>query len=287
MNDNSLSRKIEDYIKNMPSLPVSISRILEICNQSNVSPADLNHVISLDPVLTGRVLKLINSVYYGLGQKVTSMVRAIIMLGINTVKNLALSTAVLGTMPANKDIQGINMEGFWRHSFCVGVTAKLIAKKTSVDPQQIEEHFTAGLLHDIGKVSFNAILAGDYLKIVSDAERNKIPLYKAEEKNLNFNHCTSGEMIVKAWNLNGPVADAIIYHHNLAGYSGNNYKALCIIAISNYFACVNEIGFSGDREPEKPVDEIWKTIGIDEDYLEEIKESISKEIDKAKIFLKL
>ncbi|GAB1484239.1 hypothetical protein MASR2M78_30570 [Treponema sp.] len=85
MSDEAV-RKIENYIQKMPSLPTTVAKVLEVCNNPRTSPADLNHVISLDPVLVGRVLKLINSAYYGLGQQVTSLVRAIIMLGINTVK---------------------------------------------------------------------------------------------------------------------------------------------------------------------------------------------------------
>ena len=125
-----ISKKIDEYIVNMPSLPTSVTKVLEICNNPQTSPADLNHVISLDPVLVGRVLKLINSAYYGLSQQVTSLVRAIIMIGINTVKNLALSSSILGSLSTSKITTGIDMEGFWRHSLCVGVAAKAIAKKT-------------------------------------------------------------------------------------------------------------------------------------------------------------
>ncbi|MCX7654895.1 MAG: HDOD domain-containing protein, partial [Treponemataceae bacterium] len=147
-----VERKIDSYIKNMPSLPTTVAKVLEVCNNPRTSPADLNQVISLDPVLVGRVLKLINSAYYGLGQQVTSLVRAIIMLGINTVKNLALSSAVLRNLTSRKDFQALEMDGFWRHSLCVGVAAKMIAKKRGVDPKLTEEYFAAGLLHDIGKI---------------------------------------------------------------------------------------------------------------------------------------
>ena len=120
---------IQGYISRMPSLPITVSKILQICNDPRTSPVDLNQVISLDPVLMGRVMKLINSAYYSLPNQITSLVRAIIMLGINTVKNLALSTAVLGNLTGKGNFQALNIDGFWRHSLCVGVTAKLIAVK--------------------------------------------------------------------------------------------------------------------------------------------------------------
>ncbi|MCL2879605.1 MAG: HDOD domain-containing protein, partial [Treponema sp.] len=151
-----LNGRIEEYIGNMPSLPTTVAKVLEVCNNPHTSPADLNHVISLDPVLVGRVLKLINSAYYGLGQHVTNLVRAIIMLGLNTVKNLALSSAVMGNLKTGKNSQGLDMEGFWRHSLCVGVAAKMLAKQRGIESKQREEYFTAGLLHDIGKIPLNS-----------------------------------------------------------------------------------------------------------------------------------
>ncbi|MCL2067785.1 MAG: HDOD domain-containing protein [Treponema sp.] len=285
MMQENYDKKIDEYINKMPSLPMSIAKVLEICNNVNVSPADLNYVISLDPVLVGRVLKLLNSAYYGLSQKVTNLVRAIIMLGINTVKNLTLSTAVLATLPVNKSLKGLNMEGFWRHSLCVGVTAKILAKKRGIDSKFFEEYFTAGLLHDIGKIPLNAVLSADYLITITSADREQLPLFEAEKKSLGFDHCDAGRRIVDSWKLDGPVADAIIYHHDLAGYSGDYHDILSSVAVANYFASIDEIGFSGSRHPEKPAEDVWNDLGINEDIFEEVKIVVNDEIEKAKVFL--
>jgi len=282
-----LKNRIESYIGNMPSLPTTVAKVLEVCNNPQTSPADINHVISLDPVLVGRVLKLINSAYYGLGQQVTSLVRAIIMLGINTVKNLALSTAVMGNLSANKDFQGLNMEGFWRHSLCVGVAAKIIAKQRGIDTKQTEEYFTAGLLHDIGKIPLNAVLSKEYMLTVSIADRERIALYKAEEKNLGTNHCTTGTMIVNAWKLEGPVGETIVNHHNHTEYSGSHKDILYTIIAANRFASQREIGFSGDRYTEKTDDELWEALKTGPDVFDGIINTVNDEIEKAKIFLKL
>jgi putative nucleotidyltransferase with HDIG domain len=282
-----LSEKIDDYIKNMPSLPTTVSKVLEVCNNPQTSPADLNHVISLDPVLVGRVLKLINSAYYGLGQQVTSLVRAIIMLGINTVKNLALSSAVLGNLSAGKSGAGLNMEGFWRHSLCVGVAAKILAKKRGVDSKQTEEYFTAGLLHDIGKIPLSAVLAAAYMLAVGESDRDKMSLVRAEDRNLGINHCEAGAKIVKAWKLEGAVGDAIIYHHNHIDYDGEHREVLNSVILANRFASEMEIGFSGDRYPEKPGPSVWEFLNIDDTIFDEIAPVVNSEIEKAQIFLKL
>ena len=282
-----LDKAIREYIRNMPSLPTSLTKVLEICNNPQTSPADLNHVISLDPVLVGRVLKLINSAYYGLGQPVTSLARAIIMLGINTVKNLALSTTVMGQLSPKKNSQGLNMEGFWRHSLCVGVSAKLLAKKRGIDAKLTEEYFTAGLLHDIGKIPLSTVLSKEYMLTVSVADRKRISLFQAEEDSLGFNHCSSGALIAAAWKLDGAVGDTIVDHHNCEGYSGNFREILYTVAAANRFASLSEIGFSGDRYPAHLPASVWDTLNVSRDVFDEMEESVNKEIEKAEIFLKI
>ncbi|MDR2618936.1 MAG: HDOD domain-containing protein [Treponema sp.] len=284
---DELNKKIDEYIKNMPSLPTSVVKVLEVCNNPQTSPADLNHVISLDPVLVGRVLKLINSAYYGIPNQVTSLVRAIIMLGINTVKNLALSTAVMGNLSSRKYLQGLDMEGFWRHSLCVGVSAKILARRRGIDSKQLEEYFTAGLLHDIGKIPLNAVLSKEYMLTVSAADRERISLFQAEERTLGMNHCAVGARIVRAWKLEGPVGDTILYHHNPGEYQGSQKDVLCSIVAANHFAAMMGIGFSGDMHPGKTDPLVWGTLGVTMDVFEEIETTVNTEIEKAQIFLKL
>jgi len=285
--DLDLNEALREHIKTMPSLPTSLTKVLEICNNKDTSPADLNHVISLDPVLVGRVLKLINSAYYGMGQPVRSLVRAIIMLGINTVKNLALSTTVMGNLSTNSTRRGLDMEGFWRHSLCVGVAAKLLAKKRGVDPKLTEEYFTAGLLHDLGKIPLNAVLAKEYVLTISTADRERLPLRMAENNALGLNHCDAGAMIVSAWRLDGAVGDTIINHHSLTEYSGNHKDVLYSVAAANRFSNYAGIGFSGNRHPESLPAMIWDELNVSSDVFDEIEENASREIEKAEIFLKI
>ncbi|MDR3139058.1 MAG: HDOD domain-containing protein [Treponema sp.] len=280
---------ITEYIKNMPSLPTSVTKVLEICNNIKTSPADLNYVISLDPVLMGRILKLINSAYYGFNQQITSLVRAIIMLGINTVKNLALSTAIMASLSIQKSrgFQGLDMEGFWQHSLCVGVAAKSFAIKRGIEFKLTEEYFTAGLLHDLGKIPLNAVLDRDYMNTVSAADRDGLPLFQAETRDLKINHNDVGALIVKAWRLEGPVGDVIIHHHRCNEYAGPYKDILYSVAAANYFACFEEIGFAGDRRPEKLNPLIRNYLGPDRDFFEEAAKMVHMEIEKARVFLKL
>ncbi|MCF7915593.1 MAG: HDOD domain-containing protein [Spirochaetaceae bacterium] len=280
-------KKVGLYIRKMPSLPTSVAKVLELANDPNVSPADLNQVISLDPVLMGKVMKLINSAYYGLHQRITSLVRAIIMLGVNTVKNLALSTAILSNLGSDSHFQVINMNGYWRHSLCVGVTAKLIAKQKGVPANQQESFFVAGLLHDIGKIPLNNTLSQEYLEVLALSDRTRKPLYRSEKEIIGFSHADVGNIISKAWKLGDEIHDAIVYHHRCSEYTGPHRIILLSVIVANYFANSYDIGFSGNRYPEAVPQELYNELGISLDWLESVEEQVNQEIDKAKVFLKI
>jgi HD-like signal output (HDOD) protein len=284
--NESLKTKAEDYIHNMPSLPTSTVKVVEVCNDPHSSPADLNYVISLDPVLTGRVLKLVNSAYYNLSQDVTTPVRAIIMLGLNTIKNLALSSAILETLRARSRTRAIDMEAFWRHSLGVGVASKLLAKKRGVDQKRLEEYFTVGLLHDIGKIPLNAVAPEAYAITVRTAKQRRQRLIRAEDKLLGINHCVCGEWIVNAWKLQGPVGDVIIHHHNCGAYNGPCRDLLYTVALANYFIQQCNIGFAGDANPELSP-ETWEVLGVGPSITQTLNEVVMGEIERAQIFLKL
>lgn len=287
MNAEQNLKRIQGYISKIPALPVTVTKVMEICNNPTTSPVDLNKVISLDPVLMARVLKLINSAYYGLSNQVTSLARAIIMLGINTVKNLALSTAVLGSLGKKDNFQALNMQGFWRHSLCVGVTAKLIARKRRIDPKVLEEYFIAGLLHDIGKIPLNNTLTSEFVEAMGVSDRDHRPLYQTEKEIIGYDHGDIGVLIGEAWKLGDGILDTIRYHHSLDTYEGDNRSVVYTVAVANFFANTNEIGFSGSRFPEGVKTDILAYLGIDWDYLDDLGGEVVREIEKAQVFLKI
>ncbi|GAB4374725.1 MAG: HDOD domain-containing protein [Spirochaetales bacterium] len=279
--------QVKRYIEKIPALPVTVTKVLEICNNPNTSPIDLNRVISVDPVLMGRVLKLINSAYYGLSNQVTSLARAIIMLGINTVKNLALSTAVMQSLSPKADHQALDMQGFWRHSLCVGVTSKLIAKARKIDPKELEEYFIAGLLHDMGKIPLNNTLTDLYIQALGKSDRDHCSLHEAEKATMGYDHREIGLLIGTQWKLGKGILDTIQFHHSLLEYTGPHRDIVFTVGVSNYYANENEIGFSGNRYPDPIPEEVLNHLGIDWELFEGISEDIIREIEKAQIFLKI
>lgn len=261
---------------------------MEICNSPATSPSDLNRVISLDPVLTGRVLKLINSAYYSLANRATSLTWAIVMLGLNTVKNLALSTSVLENIGGKESFHALSMDNFWMHSICVGVTAKSIAAIKRVPIRDREEYFVAGLLHDLGKIPLNNRFPEEYVHAMELAELQQVPLYQAENSIFEVDHCMVGGMIAEKWRLSKTIIDSLSHHHKLVEVRKENRQLVAIVALANTYANFLEVGSSGDRFSENPqATHLLEQVGISWSALLDLRETVLSEIEKAKIFLQL
>ena len=279
---------IQKYIERMPSLSTTVTKVLEVCNRPSTSANDLNRVIALDPVLTGQVLKLINSAYYSLPNQISSLTRAIIMLGINTVKNLALSTAVLGSMGRQDSFRSLSMDAFWTHSLCVGVLAKALAGLKGIPGMMQEEFFVAGLLHDLGKIPLNNCFAEEYRQALelSTIEQGSLP--KAEEILLGFDHGQAGKMIADKWQLSQALTELLRFHHTPENASPNNRQLVSVVALANTYANLFDVGSAGDRFPDMSrVDELLLQVGLRWHDLSSLHTVVEQEIEKAQVFLQI
>ena len=285
--DNKTEIILKNYIEKMSALPVSIAKILKIANNPQVQPKDLNKVISLDPVLMAKVLKLINSAYYGLPNKITSLVRAIIMLGINTVKNLALSTAVVSNLASNANFKSIDKEAYWRHSIGTGIMAKKIAEKRGVQAKILEEYFITGLLHDLGKIPLNDKFSEDYMAAMTASDVNKQSLYKKEIEMFGIDHSEVGALIAKSWKLSEPIYYTIKCHHSLNNIPEQYEQIVSITSLANNIINLNGIGFAGNRHPENNTEDLMKKLNLSWEILDSMLDTVGVEIENASIFLKI
>lgn len=288
LSKNKRLEKIRAYIAKMPSLSTTMTKVLEICNNTNTSPNDLNRVISLDPVLTGQVLKLINSAYYALPDQVTSLTRAIIMLGLNTVKNLALSMAVLKTIGGDQDSPSLCMDDFWSHSIRVGVTGKALAAVKCVPDVAREEYFVAGLLHDLGKIPLSRCFPEEYALALELAGNGRRPLRQMEEMYMGVNHCGVGRMIAEKWRLNVAMHEALARHHDHGETPGERRQTTTVVALAN--AYTNQTAPESEEDPadaQCALNPLLREAGIPWQALRGLKETVSGEVEKARVFLRV
>jgi HD-like signal output (HDOD) protein len=267
----------------MPSLPTTVSKVIEVCNQPQTSPNDLNRLISLDPVLTGKVLKLINSAYFTLREPVTSVTRAIIMLGLNTVKNLAISTSIVGIFRGDSKDWCFSMSDFWVHSLAAGVTARMLAAGQGLPPDAREEYFVGGLLHDIGKIPMIHCFPEEYKHILKVSKEQNQPLYCAEQETLGFDHCHVGHIIAEKWRLSDNLSSALASHHQ--GEQDLRSRMGVVIGAANLYAKSFSLGSAGDGSLADPISISMKTSGPDGRDLPKFQSDVAAELEKAKIFL--
>ncbi len=284
LNKAEQRKSIEKFIQRMPSLSTTVGKVMEICSRTDASPNELNKVVSLDPVLTGQVLKLINSAYYSLVNKVTSLTRAITMLGMNTVKNIALSTAIIRTISGAKKSRALPTTKFWAQSIGTGVSARLLGELKDFSLMEREELFLAGLLHDLGKIPFG----DEYSEVLNMARRRQLPLIRVERHMLGIDHEEVGLMIAEKWKLNTVITECITKHHEAGKLEGELGQQIALIALGNIYANILDHGYAGDPFPAEGdiesllhfVDLDWKDFGL-------IGGRVTEEIHKAEIFLQI
>ena len=278
---------IHRYIDKMPSLSTTVTKVLEVCNKPNVSPNDLNKVISLDPVLTGNVLKLINSSYYSLPNHINSLTRAIIVLGINTVKNLSLTTAVLSTVK-NKKLRGLSMDKFWAHSLCVAVTAKALAIEQNIPMNQREEFFLSGLLHDLGKIPMSQCFPDEYTQCIKLSTMKNITLHEAEVMIFGFDHQECGAIIAEKWKLSDNIISVLKNHHQVTKAAEEHKTLLLCVAIADLYANIFNMGTNdNDSIDEADVMQLLDQSQLSWNQISPLYKKIQDAIERASIFLKV
>lgn len=209
-----VQRKLGVAVERMPAFPQSVQKILDLTRDINCLPKDLVAVIEKDPVMTMKILKVINSAFYSLPNKITSVSQSVVYLGLNTIKNLALSIAAVGMLP-RFNTSGFDIQGYLLHSLSTASVARQLSSvyaKGQVDPS---DAYIAGLLHDFGKAVFAQFMAPEFAKALAISADNGIPLHQAETEVIGADHTVVGSMLATKWQFPDHLVACIRDHHNL------------------------------------------------------------------------
>jgi putative nucleotidyltransferase with HDIG domain len=208
-----LERKLMTAVERMPAFPKSVQTVLEMTRNINCLPKDLVGVIEKDPVMTVKILRVINSAYYSLPNKITSVGQSVVYLGINTIKNLALSFAAVGILP-RFNTSGFDIQRYLLHSLTVAAVSRMLCEKFARAETDPTDCYIAGLLHDFGKVVFAQFMAGEFLQALAIAADFDKPLYVAELEVIGADHAYVGALLAKKWQFAEPLVNCIRDHHN-------------------------------------------------------------------------
>ncbi|MFH1146508.1 MAG: HDOD domain-containing protein [Pseudomonadota bacterium] len=247
--DSSVLKLISEQIEQLPPFPLVVNQVLRVIESPSCSLVDLSKVILNDPSLTGKILQIINSAYYGFAGKISTVSHAVSLLGTKEIKNLALSLPINDSFFSKKKSCRLNQSDLWIHSLSVGACARAVAERVKYPLP--EEAFIAGLLHDIGKNVLNDVFPDKFDQVLHRTDESGLALVDVEKDMLTISHDTIGYWLAQHWKLPDSLTTAIQNHHSPlarpAPDDGKGKRLEAIIFLGNMLAKFLSLGFSGDK----------------------------------------
>ncbi|HOP06904.1 MAG TPA: HDOD domain-containing protein [candidate division Zixibacteria bacterium] len=285
--DNKVKSVVQN-IRNLPTPPIVFHQIQKVINDPNSSAVQVAAVLAEDPAMSVKVLKLTNSAFYGLAREIESVKQAVQIVGMEAVKNLVLSASVLDMFKSD-NIDQEYQESFWRHSlataFCCRLLARRVKSRGIVDP---DSAFSAGLLHDVGKLVISCFLPDEFLAIQTARENNPDTAdVQLEELVLGYSHAQVGGVLAAQWKLPHKLREAITCHH-VPQLSEDDSPIAYIVHLANYVAKwtfydhvqqANQIGNVADG--------VLEYMNLQADDLVAFSEMLKEEYSKAETFMQM
>ena len=234
--------KLEHVLKRiqaLPPLPTSAMRVIALTKNPATSARELENVIGQDPALAAGMLRQANSAYYGYARRISSLQEAIVILGFQATQGLAMASAVAPILKTQLVGYEIDQDGLWKHSMLTAMAAKSLCKKLKLPYGDVA--FTAGLLHDIGKLVISIYVQEVGAYLLEKVTVSKLSFVELEEKIIGYNHATVGGFLAKGWNLPVDLVESISCHH--APSSAQNHAELAsVIHVANGLVSILGIG---------------------------------------------
>jgi putative nucleotidyltransferase with HDIG domain len=278
-------RRITDSIISLPTLPTIIAKMLELVDNPKTSAGALSGIIMQDQVLTARILKLANSSFYAFPRQIATVKLALVVLGFENVKEMALSLSVLNSFKGENN-KYFDTSLFWQHSVAVGACTRMLARETCY--RLAGEAFVAGLLHDIGKIVLNQYMPEEFAEIQTRVWERNQPTEQAELDVIGVTHAQVGAWLAERWNLPVILVEAIKFHLHPEECPRNPELAL-LVYLGDYLAAQCNLGKSGSPGttliPEPVAEMARKLLSLSPESLAAHKPGVYGEYDKASGFM--
>ncbi len=242
-----MNKELELMIMNasdLPTIPVVATKVMQLLESQNASAEEIAKVVSSDPAVTARVLKISNSSFYGCQRQIQTLSHAIMVLGFSTLKSVVVAASVKQVYKP----YGLTEKMLWQHSFGAGLSARVIANTTRLVNE--EEAFLGGLFHDIGKIILNSLDNQQFQQVVQKCFNEGLSFLAAEEQVYSYNHTEVGALVIKKWNFPPILMQAVLKHHSIDFPEDEDpylVRLTCVVGLANLFC--HKLGI-GVREPE-------------------------------------
>ena len=277
MEKQELHRKIYAKIEELPTLPAVIPKLLSLMDNPKSSAADVTEVISHDPAMTAKLLKVANSAYYGFPAKISDLKHAVALLGFNLVKSLAISIGVIKNFPRGKQSAYFSASGLWLHSLVVATVIQDMGHRFYSRDDNHDYLFIIGLLHDLGKVVLDQFFPELFNEVLEKANAGEhVKLHRIEQEIIGIDHCEGSAMLLTRWKFPPKIVQPIAGHHRQKVLAGDSQKDAVLLRIANVIAQEFGLGKDGNSMPNplRPGD--LEFIGASEEDLLAIKTSLQE-----------
>lgn len=283
MRDPQALHKIVQETRDLPTLPAVVARVGEMVRNPRVSAGDVGKAISEDQALTAKVLRLVNSAFYGFPQQVNSITRAVVILGFSRIRNLALTASVLTALPSRH--RAFSVHAFWTHSIATAVASDAIARVLRYTGEE-ENAFVAGLLHDVGKLAEMHLFADEFGEVLERVARDDSLIGQAEEHVMGVTHAQIGGWLAERWNFPAALSVAIRLHHQ-PDLAREHRKLAMIVHLADILARAGALGSGGDMRIPVVEPTAWNELGVTRDALDRCMQEMSDGVERSKEFLEL
>lgn len=232
----------------LPTIPVVAIKVMQLIESENATAEELAKIVSSDPAVAARVLKISNSSFYGCRRQIQTLSSAIVILGFSTLRSLVVAASVKQVYKP----YGLTEKMLWEHSFAAGLAAKIIANRTRAANE--EEAFLAGLFHDIGKIIMNSLDRDKFQEVMGHCYNEGISFGQAEQGVYPFTHDEVGAYVIRKWNFPEILTAAILQHHKLDFTELDDptlVKLTAVTSLADQFCLKLGIGI---REPQEEID---------------------------------
>jgi len=276
--DNEPIERIIAQSRELRSLPESVHQLNQLMQNKQVTMSEITDIVASDPVLSAKILKSVNSPFYGFPSKIETIAYAISILGIDSIRYLAISNAVISKFSSSANSL-VPIDSFWRHSFATAIISQQLARMHNHN--NAERIFTSGLLHELGSLLLAIAIPNEYRAVISKANTDHLPLHLAEKELLGFTHTDITARLLKNWNLPSSVIESI---RNMYDCQAANSESQMDAAILNIADSVASSTFPSIRLVNMDLsikNKVWDIAGIQPYQLNEVLDELDSMVENA------
>jgi len=255
-------------VAQIATLPEVTVRIIRIVEDPKSTARDLHEVIRNDPALSTRILKVVNSAFYGLPGQISSIDRAIVLLGLSAVKNISIAASMTHLFSGGTAIEGFSGPDVWRHSICMAVAARLLSSAQS--RPAVEESFLAGLIADLGLLVERQVFTKKLAEVVARMQTEAGDMCQLEQEIIGADHQAFGMALAAKWRFPAILCTTVGYHHKPMDLAEVNKELPALVHIGDILSCRAEVGFCPMPADTPVTPELLETVKLNEDQIEEV-----------------